>query len=673
MRPLLLALAGLSLGCRPTIEPLEPFDYVCDARQLELGEVRVRRIPCGDEVIEDGDATRGHWMLENAFLRVGIRDQGVSLTRLGRAGGTIVDFSRSGTDDFVLEATPLIGPEQDWFVEAEVIPFEEEGLAGIEVRGTMPSGREDAMRYLLRADAGTVELEDVDGIEFSTERYGGRIGETMASPSDANLLFATDGRLDEDRGGWVRWTDVQNIALAAASELHGLLPRRWAIQYRGVASGDYVEAWSSGELVHRVRTAGDNDQPFVIWVPPTVDRLRATKVDSAPGDFETPRDNVRLDVGRKGVLAVEIQDTDGENVPAAVWWNGVRWYFSTGYGSIYGVPGLGSGLVSAGPQYELATVPELDVYDEVFAAAVVEKAMEDPPLLAALGVTSWPGSTSRTDTASIVASAAAAGVQVVVAVADDEVARASVSSANERRSVALAGSRAATAEAGRPYAFPWTANSREAAHGAAPWAELDAVDLLAAMSPLGQRCTVVDPDWVAAAGDPDTWDPQPDALQIASLDELPTYTALLDRWRQPALLGPLTWLDGTSPDSFSEDDAVAAIFEARTVATTGPLITLRVENALPGGNVADEPLRRTLLRVEAPRWIPLTHAALIGPDGELARWELPDDTSQRLEVELSLDPELDWVLATAWGEELNPPLVETPAWAATSAIFLGRP
>lgn len=673
MRVSLLVLSGLALGCRPTIEPLETLDYVCDARQLELGEVRVRRIPCGDEAIENGDATRGHWMLENAFLRVGIRDQGVSLTRLGRAGGTIVDFSRSGSDDFVLEATPLIGPEQDWFVDAEVLPFEEEGLAGIEVRGTLASGREDAMRYILRADAGTVELEGVDGIELSTERFAGRIGETMVSPNDAFQLFATDGRLDEDRGGWVRWTDVENIALAAPNELHGLLPRRWAIQYSGVATGDYVEAWSSGELVHRVPTGGGVDQPFAIWVPPTVDRLRATAFGTAPGEFVSPGDNVRLDVGRRGVLDLELQDTEGENLPASVWWNGVRWYFSSGYGSISGVPGLGSGVVSAGPQYELATIPELDVYDEVFAAAVLEKAIEDPPLLAALGVSSWPGSTSRTDTSTLVASAAAAGVQVVVAVADDEVARASVSSANERRSVALAGSRADTTAAGRPYAFPWGANSREAAHGAAPWPELDAVDLLAAMTPLGQRCTVVDPDWLAAAGDPDTWELQPDAVQIRSLDELPAYTALLDRWRQPALLGPLTWLDGTDPDSFSEDDAVAAIFEARTVATTGPLITLRVENALPGGNVADEPLRRTLLRVEAPRWIPLTHAALIGPDGELARWELPDDTAQRLEVELSLDPELDWVLATAWGEELNPPVVETPAWAATSAIFLGRP
>ncbi len=667
-----LALLAL-VACRPA--PLEPLEnpVACDARALELGEVRVRRIPCSDEAIPNGDATRGHWILENAFLRVGIRDQGAALTRLGRAGGTIVDLVRTGSDDFVLEATPLLGPEQDWFEDATVTPFEEDGLAGIEVAGTMPGGRSDSMRYLLRADAGRLELEDVDGLELAADNGAGMAGETMVSPDDSNLLFATDGPLDEDRGGWARWTDVEALALCSPSELHGLLPARWGISYGGVATGDYVEAWSSGALVHRVRVGSSVDSPFRMWVPPTVDRLRATKAGHAPGDFVAPGDNVRLEVGREGIVDLDIQTWDGERVPAAVWWNGARWYLSTGFGIIYPGPGLASGIVSAGPQYELATLPETEVYGQIALSAVLEPAIADPPLLAALGVESWPDATNRSSAASVVASAAAAGVQYVVTVADDEVPRDDVSSHNARRSAASPASRANTDDMGRPYAFPWTANSREPAHGAAPWAQLDPNELLTVMAPLGRRLTVVDPDWLDAAGDPDLWLTVPDAVQIRSLDELPAYTALLDRWRQPALVGPLTWLDGTDPAAFSEVDAQAAIFEARTVATTGPLLTLRVEDALPGGNIADLPLRRTLLRVEAPRWIPLTHAALIGPEGELVRWELPDDEALRLEAELSLDPALDWVLAVAWGSETNPPVVESPAWAATSAIFLGRP
>ena len=40
---------------------------------------------------------------------------------------------------------------------------------------------------------------------------------------------------------------------------------------------------------------------------------------------------------------------------------------------------------------------------------------------------------------------------------------------------------------------------------------------------------------------------------------------------------------------------------------------------------------------------------------------------------LVLPADLPWVVAIAWSEDTAPPLVESPPWAATSAIMLQRP
>jgi hypothetical protein len=46
------------------------------------GEVRARRIGCSDEILPDGEARQGDWLLENSQIRLAIRDATVSLTQL---------------------------------------------------------------------------------------------------------------------------------------------------------------------------------------------------------------------------------------------------------------------------------------------------------------------------------------------------------------------------------------------------------------------------------------------------------------------------------------------------------------------------------------------------------------------------------------------------------------
>jgi hypothetical protein len=73
--------------------------------------------------------------------------------------------------------------------------------------------------------------------------------------------------------------------------------------------------------------------------------------------------------------------------------------------------------------------------------------------------------------------------------------------------------------------------------------------------------------------------------------------------------------------------------------------------------------------------MPLDHAALLGPAGEvLVEWDLGEPLDPtRLDVTHPLPDGIPWVLAMAWSERTSPPLQDVPAWAVTTAIFLERP
>jgi hypothetical protein len=278
----------------------------------------------------------------------------------------------------------------------------------------------------------------------------------------------------------------------------------------------------------------------------------------------------------------------------------------------------------------------------------------------------------------VAAAAAAEGLGFAVLVADDEVGVADVDDHTAAWLLAAGGSRAAGPD-GAPVAWPWTPDDEQPGHGAARWSQVDAIDLLSAMSLQGNRVVVADRTWVEAAGDPAGWLPPPDALRLGGLDDLDTYLDLLDRWQDIAAVGPLTWIEtrasgegGWRPPGASRVDVERALLSGSTVATNGPRLVLEVDGAPPGSLILKRGPVRARVRVEAPRWIPLTGAALYGSGGRLiALWTVSDGTP-RLDATAVLLPG-DWVVAACWGDEANPPLQPEPAWAITSPVWTGRP
>ncbi len=105
------------LGCgAPGTAELPPWE--CDPRTMAAGEVRVRVVPCTDELLEEGDAYRGDWVLESSVARFFVRTL-PSLTQVGRAGGTIVDAAPAGGVDTVEELIPEL--DGGWFTAIDAI------------------------------------------------------------------------------------------------------------------------------------------------------------------------------------------------------------------------------------------------------------------------------------------------------------------------------------------------------------------------------------------------------------------------------------------------------------------------------------------------------------------------------------------------------------------------
>ena len=291
-------------------------------------------------------------------------------------------------------------------------------------------------------------------------------------------------------------------------------------------------------------------------------------------------------------------------------------------------------------------------------------------MLADLSLITAPDRRERRDDDDVLIEAAAAGVGFAVLVARDE-----VSSANPDTLDGLparTGSR--SRGVGEPVAWPWSPSNNRPAHGAAPWDGLSAEDLLSVMARRDGRTTIVGLDWLASATDPLDWLPTPDLVRVQGIDDLPALVSLYDDWIALPPVGPLTWVEGLSPASYAVVDVEAMLQRGRTIATNGPRIVLAVDGEGPGAFLEPDGAITLGLRIEAPSWIPLSGAALIGPGGEVLReWTLTGNEPVRLTRSFSFTQAPDWVLAVCWGEDTAAPFLPSPAWAITGPIWMGRP
>lgn len=632
----------------------------CDPDPRVAGEVRARRIGCSDEILPDGEARQGDWLLENSKIRLAIRDATVSLTQLTGTGGTLIDAALPEGTDALIEAIP--STRGSWFEAAVVEGWSEAGAAGIRVLGTLPDGSEAEVGYTLKADSVELLLTGMDGITVVPMTSSVVVGDALETPVDGDwLLLSPDGEMT-DLGGWVEWASPSLLRVGSRSEVYR---SRWPTSRRiqGTSDGDWVHVLQGGELSARLDLV---DGAFTGWVPLKLDGLQAVASGALPSATRAAQAGVDLPVGARGAFKLAITDEQGAPLPATLTWNDIDYPWLPGDGPIPVPPGEGSGSISAGIAYDSLELPTQQLAGTITLEAQLYRQIGEA-LLVRLNVVGAPDPTERRSSDQILRAEAARGARWAVLVAEDEIPRVSLQESTAMWMHAQAGSQSG-GDHGAPMTWPWSTDTDAPAHGATPWHLLGPLDMLDVMTKAGSRRALIDSAWVAAAGTPLDWAMDPEAFRLDSLEDLETFTSLLDHWVPITPVGPWTWVEGVRESEASTTEAVRGILAGRTTATTGPRLILTVGGIGPGELLSDSifPTKRARLRVEAAPGSFPTHAAILTDAGELERWPISGDGPQLLDAHTSVDTP-NWVLAIAWTEGTDGP------WAVSAPVWVGRP
>lgn len=619
--------------------PLDPGVHSpeCAADPPGLGQVRAKQIVCASEIASGGEAKIGDWLLENSRVRIAIRGQPNRLTRLTGGGGTVIDAEVLGGGDGLVEIAPLgIG---DW-PERTLISAENETIS---VRADDGSGR--TWTYELNPDTGELQIKGAEGFSLVPEAGSELVGEWVHGPN--GLVIAADDR-PEDLGGWLNW--------AGTSVWFGTSRTVTTDRFSGVQTGQFstqashVEFRINGALFTRQPT----DSSTLEHEFPVGTEVRGVTPGHAPTDWVDAASSGIPALGTGGFLELLPIAPRGRAIGATVEWNGsVHWVGPTG-GLVPVGPGTGSGWITSGPEYTPYEIPFASIDDQVSLAATLEPIGDDAAWIA-FGVESSPGPFERSRADQSLERLGANGVEYAVLIATDEVAKGS----QDPESIPHhAGSRSGGPQ-GTVWAWPWTPNSKEAAHGAAPWSELNDTELLAWMSKAGRRYTAVDAQWIEQAGSISALTHPPDLLYLRSPNDLAAAVSLYDRWIDIALVGPNAWVDTDKPWG---EDILRALLEGRSAPSTGPKLALTVDGHGPGERASTWPRTPSgpmtaELSVEHPGDV--TTIQLIGSAGTVVgSWE-PEELPVSIEL-----PDLAWVLATAEGET---------DWTVTSPVWMRRP
>lgn len=665
MRLAILLPAPLLFGCTDPVPVLSSVS--CEGPSVASGTARVCRLGAGD--VPDGSGGRpGDYRLQNALLDVIIRGEQASLTRLSGTGGTVIGMLPESGEDPLLELQPVL--EGDWFTQVELtaLPDEDDGAA-LRLTGLDADGVQTELTYRLAPDSHTLHLDGARGFRLVPRIGAERVGNTV---EQGDTLLIGGGEV-EDPGGelWFSLTDRVTVGSRreAVEEALGEV-----IEVDGVATdAEWVEAWRGGDRLLRLPVGADG--AFAGPVPAETSLLVPVAEGRRNGVGVAPGAGLALAAGPSGLLRVRAVDDAGLDLFATVRWGDQVHVIPPGGAALPVGPGVEDALVWAGPAFEAAWLGALEVPDDGEAeASVLLRRVTDTEeaVLARIGEQAWPDVQERRWSADILESLVGQGVGYAVLVADDEIAQDRSAEPHVADAVAVrSGSRAATDAVGQPVAWPWTANTAHAAHGAAPWPGLSADDLLAVMRGTSPREVVVDLQWLAAAQDIVPGAVPATALRLSGPQDTAAWLAWVDDGLALPVVGPWTWVEGLDAQAYSAVDVEARIYQGATIATTGPRIRVDIDGAGPGERVAtdDMPVGEVVarIRVDTPAWAPVDRVLLHGPDGEvLARWDAapgPTPVDLRFDVEMP-----EWLVVEAIGSAPSPLTGEVP-WAVSTPVW----
>ena len=615
-------------------------------------------------MISGGEGRVGDWLLENALARFVVRDTFGSLTQLGETGGTLVDATQVGEPDLLGEL--LLDGDR-----SEVSAVNQETTAELRLPGLV---------YHLEADVsilrvGTPAGAPIDGLWVPRPGVDRTQGAARGDRVHEGGFFALDGRVggdleDEavtvDVAGQVAVWDLTQVAV----QIDGAFPGATLLEIE--VDADFVEVSDGSVLVDRV---------------PVMDGAARVAVpdDAVVGGA---RDGCTYD-GLERVacagLHVRVTDGEGEDLAAAVHFSGRDFALPEG-GAIAPLgPVAGVAWIWAGPGYSATSLAYAGVDADIqvvlerrlpaertWPAASGEGAtfVEGGTVLAALDEQVAPDASHGVYSQDLLHSLRAEGVGFVVARSDGEMPVVRRDVHDKLHSLAATGVRELA------YSWSWSATTARPGHGAPNVLGLGVVDQLALLrgGAKADRFTVVTPAWVEAAlavGDPYVWNPQPDALLLASPLDLPVLDTLLDAWIPVVPIGPRTWIEYTGSDHTTAFEA--GLRQARVSAGNGPRVVIQPlahQGAMPAnvlGGVA-EPFRDGSFRVTVagPAWMNLDVLEMHSDRG-IRHYDLPEDGV----VAVSM-PLVRWAYAIVYGER-SYPWGGDAAWGVSAVAWVNGP
>ncbi|MSP56320.1 MAG: hypothetical protein EXR69_12070 [Myxococcales bacterium] len=605
----------------------------------DAGEVRARLLQCSDELIADGEARIGDWMIENARARFGFRGSYSSLYALNQPGGTLLDAvlwnDDGSTSGDLLAELRVDGDRSDVTVEN----------GNGEARIVLPG-----MTWTLRADDPVLRLSSFDDetaiATILAHVDAARTGTTWRSTWGGSGFLGTDGSAaDGFVSPTVNLTFVTPANEAWVSGLYG-----GAHPISGEADADDIAVGIDGEALLRLPVV---DGSYQGWAPVGA-AVQGERSGCLYANTTTP-DRHRIAPAACGAAVVRVRDQDGNDVSATFTDrdSGDAWTLPRGGGLLAaGVRRL-NGVISAGPAY-LSTNFEY-APGETRAVRMTREMNTENAVLADLGRPAWPDPDALWASEAAVHAATGEGYGYVVLVADDEIPPDDVApiDAGVTDPVLAVGAVRSHCigptggDGGSVTSWPWSPNSRRAAHGVPP-SDLTALDLLAvAHDNSYNRRTVVDRAWVETAlteAPAWAWSDEPLGFHLDSLDDLVTFLDLLDAYVNLTPVGPLTWIELATADR-NAVAVEAGMYAGGTTAGNGPRIEVF------GGLSAGEH-RVYEVQVDATRAMGVNSVTL---------WSPSDSTTYELTalgepfgggmVRVKVPEAAPWVVATVAGSD----------------------
>ena len=589
----LIVIGGMLCACQPSSP--RALILPCLLERPSPGETVLRPVGCEQELIAGGEGRTSDWLLATHAYRAILRHPQASLTLPGTSGGTIIDFAPWGYRDRLHEIVPLI--DGGWLDVNDLEIHDNDlilrgHLAPLPGQPHLSSDAEHEVTWTVEPDSPWLQITGADSVWIHAATDVDLLGKQLAT---TGVQYSHDALTSVDLGGAIIADGASAvIALSPIDPLDALYPTGARIE--GTAEGaTHIRLFEEGETVGRVPVS---DGHFESQIPTTVEWIRAEGDDLGPSEFVAPGVDLDLSLTALGSVSLFFSWQDTAARPVRIEWTdpdlGLQWTLMPANGGTLSLPEANYLLTAtAGPGIAPRTLMA-EVRSDLASEIAVAMKPQFKVMQHAFAAIRWPSDRSPTyrgSNHSSLTEAVSEGIQFAVLAPENDVADAPSDTFEQADIHWRNGSTVTHPDGWTISSWPWSANARRAGHGAPNIRAMSPEDALAAVfaGPGTNRWAVVDLPWLAVSPPPWSIHPKPTCVRLGTeltatdfASELSPWFQWLDAGVPLSPIGPRNWIEVNDPTQSSAVEFEAGLIAGRTVASTGPMLSVDVWGAHPG-------------------------------------------------------------------------------------------